>query len=134
MSHLSDPDRLERLAVYLCNEPMDTTPTEVADALEDAAARIRRNQEVLAALHALRPPCPTCGGKGEIGGAPDDEEWEYRYTWGNPEPCPDCSDGKVSWERLVNVFNALWDEGIFAATYHQDSGAFDAIHLLRNTR
>lgn len=45
MTHLSDPDRLERLARYILDEPQNTTPTEVADALVDAARRIRSSQE-----------------------------------------------------------------------------------------
>ena len=45
MTHLSDPDRLERLARYVLDEPQHTTPTEVADALVDAARRIRSSQE-----------------------------------------------------------------------------------------
>lgn len=55
MSAISDPDRLERLAVYVSDAPPNTTPQEVADALADAATRIRSLQERLTAIHALQP-------------------------------------------------------------------------------
>ncbi len=63
MTHLSDPDRLERLARYILDEPQNTTPAEVADALVDAARRIRSSQERERRAHeeavdAKRPPPP----------------------------------------------------------------------------
>lgn len=50
MSHLSDPDRLERFAKYVLAD--DVTPLELAEALNDAAERIRSHQDdtVLASL------------------------------------------------------------------------------------
>lgn len=47
MSFISDPDRLERLARYVCHELSSPRPNEIADALNDAAQRIRSLQSRL---------------------------------------------------------------------------------------
>jgi len=57
MSWLSDPDRLERLARYVVETPPNALPREMADALNDAAERIRSLQERL--VEALRGPANT---------------------------------------------------------------------------
>lgn len=51
MSAISDPDRLERFARYVMDQPMNVTPVELSAALGDAAARIRRHQESDRARH-----------------------------------------------------------------------------------
>ena len=45
MSYRSDPDRLERFAVWVLDQPSNVLPHEVAAALNDAAVRIRSLQE-----------------------------------------------------------------------------------------
>ena len=58
--------------------------------------------EHLAALDALRPTCPTCGGSTDVlKPHPTDPHWELA------DNCPDCSDGKVSIERLARVFEEI---------------------------
>lgn len=60
MSAASDPDRLERLAKYARDDPPNTTLTELATALDDAAARIRRQQsQMTEAMALLRWADPT---------------------------------------------------------------------------
>jgi len=49
----------------------------------------------LAEFDALRPPCPTCGG------TRIDSKLTPVQMVGF---CPDCSDGRVPWERLVNFW------------------------------
>lgn len=52
MSWLSDPDRLERLARSVLSDPPNSSPHEVSEALNDAAARIRNRQNEDRVLHA----------------------------------------------------------------------------------
>ena len=59
MSAISDPDRLERLAMYVLGG--EVLPQELADALNDAAERIRRQQAEAERLHALRIIDPETG-------------------------------------------------------------------------
>jgi succinate dehydrogenase/fumarate reductase flavoprotein subunit len=60
MSHISDPDRLERFARYVMDDPPNVTPVELSAALGDAAARIRDLQERLeeARLHVIEARNP----------------------------------------------------------------------------
>lgn len=46
-------------------------------------------------LDNLRPPCPTCGGTGNV----HPERSLYDFT----DPCPDCPDGRMSWEDVVGL-------------------------------
>lgn len=61
-----------------------------------------RTETAKAVTDALRPPCPTCGGRKVIGNPewhPDDEAAiPFRPRW---LPCPDCVDGKQSWEQVL---------------------------------
>jgi hypothetical protein len=57
--------------------------------------------DMYAARWESLPPCPTCGGTKRI----TNPQWLIHTL-----PCPDCIDGKVSIERLVAVFNAVWDK------------------------
>lgn len=52
----------------------------------------------------LRPPCPTCGGTQMV--------WTRigMRERGMGKPCPDCVDGKTPMERLVALFNEVFDE------------------------
>jgi hypothetical protein len=73
-------------------------------------------EQVLAAVLAVRVPCPTCGGTREV---------EYDAAEGTPfsggsyvgfDPCPDCSDGFLGplltspdqWEQLGEVQDLEW--------------------------
>jgi hypothetical protein len=63
--------------------------------------------EELDRINALRPPCPTCGGK--------------RDTWGETglyDACSDCVDGKVSIEQLVATYNAVMADGALPRNHH----------------
>jgi hypothetical protein len=56
VSYLSDPDRLERLARYVMDVPMNAPSGDIRDSLNDAAARIRGQQERLAEYAAAQEP------------------------------------------------------------------------------
>ena len=60
----------------------------------NAANRILAEQDAeIARLNTFRPECPTCDGS--------------KGTWAHDGPhdrwdnCPDCVDGKVTWERMA---------------------------------
>ena len=62
---------------------------------EASGDEARHWRDAFDAFDALRPPCPTCGGTHEVIGVV--------YGWKEGlRPCPDCPDGKVSIERLVD--------------------------------
>jgi hypothetical protein len=57
-------------------------------------------------IDALRPPCPTCGGKGEVWNDPATDPLHRHFHVPCPENSGNC-DGKVPIERLVKVFEAV---------------------------
>ena len=54
-------------------------------------------------IDSLLPPCPTCGGTCVI----NKDYWSQ-----DADDCPDCVDGKVSIERMAQVFAAVFDPAI----------------------
>jgi hypothetical protein len=52
--------------------------------------------DALDTIDALRPDCPTCGGEGELAEPLGD--------------CPDCIDGKVSWEQMAATWRAVHED------------------------
>lgn len=93
-----------------------------ADRLEEMAGEIadqaRHWRDAYDHIDALRPLCLTCGGSGDLLDLICDNcgasaSLPLGQTCSNhlakPSPCPDCVDGHVTWQRCVNVFNAVWD-------------------------
>jgi hypothetical protein len=77
---------------------LEALDAELTEFRTDAwSVRFREMAEELSSLLNLRPPCPTCNGH------------DFK-NMGQGNPCPDCSDGRVSWERLVRVFTAVHDD------------------------
>jgi hypothetical protein len=99
------------------NHKVQEQLAEAADRLEALDADMRTMHrtvvheccEKVVALNVLRPLCPTCGG---------DKQDPRQNT--SARPCPDCPDGRVPWERLVNVFNAVHDPEHLDACDHGD--------------
>jgi hypothetical protein len=60
MSFLSDPEHLEHLAQYLLEKPPNVTLREVADALIDAAERIRGLQDEVTRRRTEQEVCTEC--------------------------------------------------------------------------
>jgi hypothetical protein len=96
--------------------PMSAVDTAAAaalalEALQDDMATMHRTVvheccETLAALDALRPPCPHCGGTRQVWNDPATDPLRRHFHI----DCPACSDGKVPWERLVRVFTAVHED------------------------
>lgn len=88
-----------------------------ADPFKSVLRRLPRHQ---------LPPCPTCGGGGEVRGMNHDSPAEPLY------PCPDCKDhpGKVSIEQVVATYNAVWNDRVI--TGNSDSAG--AIAYLRSVK
>lgn len=55
-------------------------------------------EDELRTIDALRLPCPTCGGKRNLGAGTRHDR--YESDW---HGCPDCVDGKMSWEQIVET-------------------------------
>ena len=77
-------------------------PDIVADLRWEQAARIRHEAaDLLERLDVLRPPCPTCDGK------------NYKPMFVSIDPldykCPDCVDGRMSWEWVAAIATAVFD-------------------------
>ena len=75
--------------------PRSVDPDMVADLLERT--------------DVLRPPCPTCDGK----------NYKPMITDIGPNPldykCPDCVDGRMSWERMAAIVSAVFDHRYIGA-------------------
>jgi len=69
---------------------------------------------------ALRPTCPTCDGKGII-----DRSLAPHATPSHVE-CPDCVDGRMSWEWVAAIATAVFDR----LPYHYE----DTIAYLQSVR
>lgn len=59
-------------------------------------------------VHDLRPPCLKCRGTMRT------TDGALNQTTGRV--CPDCVDGKVSLEQLVETWRAVWDDGILVSS------------------
>jgi hypothetical protein len=75
-------------------------------------------------IDALRPPCPTCGGRATVNADRFDHDPLLI-------PCPDCSDGRVPWERLVKVFEAVHEGDL--SRYNGEGGP-EVVEYLRVIR
>jgi hypothetical protein len=64
------------------------------------ADQIERLRSRLYAVNDLRPPCPTCGGNRE------NPDRSARATY----LCPDCVDGRMPFERMARIVNAVFDD------------------------
>lgn len=90
---------------------------EAADRLEVTELRVEQEranraevESELRAIDALRPPCPTCGGKGMLPCGLIDYD-----------PCPDCVDGKVSIEQMAATWRTVWEgTGTLSADWGHD--------------
>ena len=83
------------------NDGLRDRLAELDAKVDDIDAMYRFASMKLKAVLDSLPPCPTCGGTKRI----TNPQWLIHTL-----PCPDCIDGKVSIERLVAVFNAVWDK------------------------
>lgn len=74
----------------------DWTSFENLEMIDEAA-------DLLEHLDALRPTCPTCDGNIRIPTrAPD-------FSAGPYKRCPDCADGRMSWDRMAAIVGRVID-------------------------
>jgi hypothetical protein len=74
-----------------------------------------------------RPTCPTCGGTQKVPGM---VMLDARNGAGYGEvPCPDCSDGKMSFEWMAAIVNAVFNSATW--THHSRD---EAEIILRSVR
>lgn len=78
----------------------------------DEAERLiaREDADRLAYLDSLRPVCPTCGGDCCVDAVTEHDLVHPDMTGPRGEPlipCPDCTYGHMSWERIANLAVAV---------------------------
>jgi len=107
---------------------------EAADRLEaldarvsDLRAKVEMYEGTLDWWNAIRPPCPTCGGRRWVPGP-------AHSMIDRTDPCPDCTDGKASVEWMARLFTAIMDLPINEWDQFRNPVAAAIVHLRTTVR
>lgn len=91
---------------------LDAENSEQDDRIAELAEQNMVLTDHLGTLDALRLPCPTCGGTQVVTTETrDDDQGRGEVLIRTSSiPCPDCTDGRMSWERMAKIVAAVFDD------------------------